>query len=629
LTLNRLAYFVGLDPAPEWACEAAGIVEPQKVTRAKPTPADLGLSADLAEVPAARSLLLDALPRTHDGGSIAGLAMVKNEEGIIEPFVRHNLRFLDVLCVLENGSTDRTRDILLALQREGLPVVVFDDPEVAYLQSEKMTRLLKAVMSTMFPDFVIPIDADEFIKCSSKEQLIASLRTIPSGGVGYVPWQTYVVTPWDVEAGMTDVPRSMNTRRLQEMPQYVKAVIRLDGRYVPELIFTQGNHAVERTDRVPVVSVGLKGIFLGHFPVRNARQMEAKAIVGWMAYLMKDRNSRHASSGYQWREAFDQVIAGGIVPDTLSRMSMMYAQQRDEIDWIADVVTDPMDFQYERRYDVFSSKSVLSTIAKSIEMTLATPPEGFAEFIRRQCAAKTEEMARTQSGSGRSSQTVFEATWHYENLYLDLPPFRHLMDVFQPESVLDVGCGVGAYPLYFAHLQGRDCFGIDGIDASASLLPKEQYLQHDLSKPFDLGRRFDLVLCVEVVEHMAPDAANRLISCVAEHARDRILFSAAEPGQPGHGHINCRPLGEWLDAWRRLGWQCDVLASLSFRALSTFHWLRRNPVVLTRSHGGASGSPRFLSLEEIGQKPYKWHGQSASIVSQPLSEEIPPDLYDF
>ena len=426
-----------------------------------------------------------------------------------------------------------------------------------------------------------------------------------------------------------DPPRSMVYRRVQELPQYYKVISRLDGHFIPELIFTQGNHAMERTDHVPVTSVELAGVALGHFPVRNARQMEAKAIVGWMAYLVKDPNARHANQGYQWQEAFDQVIAdGGILPETLSRLSMMYAQQRDQIDWDADAVADPMNFRYERRYGAFPSTSILSTIAKSIEDMLATPAEGFAESIRAECVKKVGEMARTSSGRERSSQTVFDSTWHYDNLFLDLPPFHHLIDVCRPESVLDIGCGIGSYLLYFVHHQVREVFGIDGIEPSVNLLPADRYLQHDLSQPFHLGQQFDLVLCVEVVEHLAPDDADRLLEVVAEHAKERILFSAAEPGQPGKGHINCRPIGEWLEAWRQLGWQCDVLASLSFRALSTFHWLRRNPVVLRRGHDNSSPCPVSVTLEEIARKPFTWHPQTAAVHSFPLSEDLPPDLYE-
>jgi hypothetical protein len=40
---------------------------------------------------------------------VVGITMVKNEADIIEAFVRHNLRFLDALVVVEHASADGTR----------------------------------------------------------------------------------------------------------------------------------------------------------------------------------------------------------------------------------------------------------------------------------------------------------------------------------------------------------------------------------------------------------------------------------------------------------------------------------------------------------------------------------------
>lgn len=68
---------------------------------------------------------------------LIGLSMVKNESDSIEAFIRHNLRFLDTLYLIENGSVDGTREILVELQREGLPIVLFDDPQFAWFQGKK------------------------------------------------------------------------------------------------------------------------------------------------------------------------------------------------------------------------------------------------------------------------------------------------------------------------------------------------------------------------------------------------------------------------------------------------------------------------------------------------------------
>ena len=55
---------------------------------------------------------------------IASISMVKNEADIIESFVRHTLRFVDVMYIIDHLSTDNTWIILNNLQAEGLPLIL-------------------------------------------------------------------------------------------------------------------------------------------------------------------------------------------------------------------------------------------------------------------------------------------------------------------------------------------------------------------------------------------------------------------------------------------------------------------------------------------------------------------------
>jgi len=110
--------------------------------------------------------------------------MVKNEQDIIEPFIRHNARYLDYMVILDNSSVDETRRIVLDCARELKMIMLADDSEFAYNQPERMTRLLYHVQTAFLPDFVFMLDADEFISAKDRVALMRVLDTIRTAAPG-------------------------------------------------------------------------------------------------------------------------------------------------------------------------------------------------------------------------------------------------------------------------------------------------------------------------------------------------------------------------------------------------------------------------------------------------------------
>lgn len=99
--------------------------------------------------------------------------------------------------------------------------------------------------------------------------------------------------------------------------------------------------------------------------------------------------------------------------------------------------------------------------------------------------------------------------------------------------------------------------GVDGhhVPASESLIAEENRVRIDLEE-FILDKSdedFDLVVCLEVAEHLDFSLADALVDKL-ESLGNTILFSAAIPGQTGENHVNEQPHSFWLDKFETRGY---------------------------------------------------------------------------
>jgi hypothetical protein len=547
-----------------------------------------------------------------------GIAMVKNEADIIEAFVRHNLTFLDVLVVVDNDSADGTREILGALQAEGLPLIIFDDPIFGYFQSEILTFVYRRVVPVVRPRYVFLLDADEFIIASGREQLEAELAQLPPGSQAQYCWRTYVPAP--EHGACSDPLRQITFRRRAEAPPYPKSIVVCSRDLDSRITIAQGSHDVQIDSLGSLPARLIASAALAHFPVRSLEQLQGKVLVGWLAYLAKHNIRKVAGEGFQWQALYEKCTsAAGLNLEDVTREALTYAQPGNpQRSWPADVVEDPVAAQYgELTYRALGSVSALAKLARSCERLFV--PNG--RYVFAPSHADSSGTAQSTS-TAASSPTAFQASWHNQNLYLDLPPFRHIGERYRPDSVLDLGCGLGGYLRFFETLGARRTVGVDGFAADSHSLIGSHYLHRDLGRPLELDERFSLLICTEVVEHLAAAAEEFVLDNIVNHARERIIFSGADVGQPGLGHVNCRPIAYWLERFWARGWMPDLLDTYAMRSLATFSWFQRNLVVFTPRIGD-----RVSLLKEVADlnvAPIRWTDIKAAVITHSFTPLLAP-----
>jgi SAM-dependent methyltransferase len=159
-----------------------------------------------------------------------------------------------------------------------------------------------------------------------------------------------------------------------------------------------------------------------------------------------------------------------------------------------------------------------------------------------------------------------------------------VLDAIAPRSVVDVGCGLGAWLAVFKEHGIDDVLGYDGpwIDRAQLLVADDEFRVANLERPLAIERRFDLALCLEVAQLLEEEHAPQIVGSLVSLA-DVVIFGAAIPGQGGIHHVN----PQWPRYWAELFARRGYAASDPFRAALWEHedvkwWFAQNTICFAR-----------------------------------------------
>jgi SAM-dependent methyltransferase len=153
-----------------------------------------------------------------------------------------------------------------------------------------------------------------------------------------------------------------------------------------------------------------------------------------------------------------------------------------------------------------------------------------------------------------------------------------LIELVQPKSVVDFGCGVGTWLKSFAENGIHDVLGLEGEWALENGLEIDRSLFEiaDLTAPMKLDRTFDLAICLEVAEHLPQSAAATLVESLTR-AAPAVVFSAAIPGQGGVNHINEQWQDFWVAEFAKHGYKAvDVIRPVIWQNPDIRYWYKQN-----------------------------------------------------
>jgi len=188
---------------------------------------------------------------------------------------------------------------------------------------------------------------------------------------------------------------------------------------------------------------------------------------------------------------------------------------------------------------------MLPSPSVSAAFPAVTGPESSARGYAPEDYWEARARRYARIGAGLSAVCSYGMPWFY-NRAIDLCQrlaLRPWLAGVEGKAVLDVGCGVGRWSLELARRGAR----VTGIDLAPSMLEQARlraraggvaercaFLQYDVTR-FDLGREFDLVLAVTVLQHVMDDRS--LAAAAASLARHvapqgRLVLMEVAPSIP-------------------------------------------------------------------------------------------------
>jgi len=151
----------------------------------------------------------------------------------------------------------------------------------------------------------------------------------------------------------------------------------------------------------------------------------------------------------------------------------------------------------------------------------------------------------------------------------------------ETNTIVDFGCGNADYAKFLIEKGNKS---VDCFDGNPHTPQMTQGLGKvlDLSKEFDLGKKYECVISLEVGEHIPPKFEQTYLDNLDRHCSQCIIISWALPGQGGAGHVNEKDNSYVKNEFKKRGYKSWVEAENHFRNSSTFGWFKNTIMIFLK-----------------------------------------------
>ncbi|CAE7610141.1 GSP1 [Symbiodinium microadriaticum] len=170
--------------------------------------------------------------------------------------------------------------------------------------------------------------------------------------------------------------------------------------------------------------------------------------------------------------------------------------------------------------------------------------------------------------------------WH-----LDKGLLRFLLSMVlrKGDNVCDLGAFGGHYSEWLNDTGLVSAYAFDAIPGVEEITKGAvRHARLDVQHLELVDAGCDVVLCLEVMEHILPSLEQQALSNLGLHTKRALVLSWAPPWVPGPGHINQRPPEEaWAVVERQTGLARQPILSEGAQASSSLSWVRESVSIFT------------------------------------------------